>query len=109
MIFVARFVCGLRIRVCMRCEYDQLVSMIHLSKIVTLMEMRGRDRLPVTFSMKFVKSSGELVTVNEAVCTSSYHGTDGIASVNIMFLPSKEVRKVRVISIIEFNGHEVYI
>lgn len=85
------------------------MSMIHLSKIVTLMEMKGRDRMPVTFSLKFVKSSGELVSVKEAVCTSSYHGGDGCATVNIMCLPSKEVRKVRVISIIEFNGHEVYI
>lgn len=84
--------------------------MIHLSKIVTLMERTGKDRKPVPFSCKFVKSTGELVIVNEAVCTSSYSGgEDGNVTVNLMFLQSKEVRKVRVVSIIEFNGEEVYI
>jgi len=42
--------------------------------------------------MKFVKlSTGEIVTVNEAVCTSSYSGN---RTFNIMFLPSMQVRKI---------------
>ncbi|MGE5318498.1 MAG: hypothetical protein ACM3ME_10925 [Chloroflexota bacterium] len=82
--------------------------MIHLSKIVQLMEMKGKDRRPKPFSLKFVKSSGELVTVNEAVYTSSFNGGDGNATVNMMFLPSKEVRKIKLLSIIEFNGQEVF-
>jgi len=73
------------------------------------MELKGRDKKPVPFSMKFIKSTGEIVTVKEAVCTSSYHGGNDGATVNIMFLPSKEVRKVKVLSIIEFNGQEVFI
>jgi hypothetical protein len=83
--------------------------MIHLSKIVQLMEMRGQDRRPKPFSLKFVKSTGQLVTVPEAVCTSSYSGGEGNATVNIMCLPSKEVRKVKVLSIIEFNEQAVFI
>jgi hypothetical protein len=69
------------------------------------MERFDKDRRRLPFSMKFVKlSTGEVVTVSSAVCTSSHNQ----GTVNIMFLPSMQVRKVWVISIIEFNGLEVF-
>jgi hypothetical protein len=72
------------------------------------MERVDKDKRRVPFSLKFVKAStGEIVTVKEAVCTSSSNGNVG-GTVNIMFKPSMEIRKVRVLSIIEFNGFEVF-
>jgi len=81
-------------------------SMIHNSRLNMLMERTDAQKKRVPFSMKFVKlSTGEIVTVNEAVCTSSYSGN---RTFNIMFLPSMQVRKIYKILIIEFNGNEVY-
>lgn len=57
--------------------------------------------------MKFCKQeTGEIVTVKEAVCTSSYYYN---STCNIMFLSSLQVRTIHKLSIIEFNGQEVYL
>lgn len=56
--------------------------------------------------MKFVSKSGEIVTVNRCVCTS-YHSRG--ATFNIKLGESGEIRKVRRVSIIEFNGSELYL
>lgn len=57
--------------------------------------------------MKFVKAeTGEIIEVKEAVCTSSYYFN---STCNIMFLPSLQVRTIFKLSIIEFNGQEVYL
>lgn len=81
--------------------------MIHYSRIVSIMERKGPDGLPVPFALKYVKiGNGKIMEVKEAVLTSSYHGN---RFVNIKFLPSNEIRKLRRILIIEFNGEKVYI
>ena len=81
--------------------------MLHYSRIVNIMERKGPDRMPVPFSLVYVKrSDGKIMKVQEAVITSSFHGN---RFVNIMFLTSKEIRKIRRILIIEFNGEKVFI
>ncbi len=80
--------------------------MIHISRLDMLMQRTDAQKRRVPFSMKFVKlSTGEIITVKEAVCTSSYHAN---RTFNIMFLPSLQVRKILKVLIIEFNGNEVY-
>lgn len=81
--------------------------MIHFSKLAMLMERKDGNNRRVPFALKFVKAeTGEVVTVKEAVCTSSFHEN---ATFNIMILPSMQVRKIRKYSIIEFNGKELYL
>jgi len=81
--------------------------MIHYSKLGLLLERKDRDNRRVPFSLKFVKlSTGDIVHVENAVCTSSHNNPK---TVNIMILSSLQVRKIRMISIIEFNGSEVFL
>jgi len=80
--------------------------MIHYSRLNMLMDRFDKDNRRIPFSLKFVKmSTGEVVSVNEAVCTSSFNQAN---TLNLLFLPSLQVRKIRRISIIEFNGQQVY-
>lgn len=72
------------------------------------MERVDKNKKRVPFSIGFVKmSTGEVVHGKEVVCTSSNNG-DGSPTVNIMFLPSMEIRKIHIISVIQFNEHTVY-
>ena len=80
--------------------------MIHASKLPLLMERLGKDRRRVPFSLSFVKSTGELIQVAEAVCTSTYHAN---RTANIMLLPSKEVRTIPLISILRINNEDVFV
>jgi hypothetical protein len=81
--------------------------MLHYSRIVDIMERKGPDRFPVPFSLRYVKmDNGKIMDVAQAVITSSYRGN---RYVNIKFLPSNEIRKIRRILIIEFNGQKIYI
>lgn len=71
------------------------------------MEQKDEHGKRAPFSMKFVKSStGEVVAVKQAVLTSSYEGN---RTYNIKFLPSGQIRKIRQLSIMEFNGIKVYV
>ncbi len=70
------------------------------------MQRLGKDRRRVPFSLSFVKSTGEIIHVTEAVCTSTYHAN---RTANIMLLPSKEVRTLPLISIIRFNSEDVFV
>jgi hypothetical protein len=80
--------------------------MIHYSRLDMLMQKIDAQKRRVPFSLKFVKlTTGQIVDVKQAVCTSSYSAN---RTVNIMFIESMQVRTIRKILIIEFNGHEVY-
>ena len=79
--------------------------MIQLSRVLDLMNgLAGAEKR--AFSIKFVKRSGGIVEGKECVCTSSF---DRNKTQNIMFTESKQVRTVRNVSIVEFNGEEVFI
>ena len=75
--------------------------MIHNSRIFDLVELHEK------FSLSFIKkSTGDRVDINECTCTSSnWHNS----TINIKIFPSNEIRKIKVCSIITFNGEEVYI
>ncbi len=73
--------------------------MVHLSDIHKLVE-HGE------FSIEFVKSDGSIVQGKRCICTSFHSEGD---TLNIKFCDSEEVRKIKRVTIIKFNGQEVAI
>ena len=80
--------------------------MIHFSKIIPIAERKDSRGESVPFSLKYVKkSTGELITVDRAVLTSSHH----CGTINIRILSSGQVRKLIIPLIVEFNQTPVYL
>lgn len=79
--------------------------MIHKSKLPKLMERVDKDHKRVPFSIVYVKSNGEVININSAVCTSTFNA----GTANIKLLPSHEVRTVTLMGIIRFNDEEVFV
>lgn len=77
--------------------------MIHISKISVVCEQRA-GKAPAPFSFKAVKKNGEIITGENCVLTSSHSKT---RSMNIKWLDSGEIRKLKLIQFIELNGTEV--
>jgi hypothetical protein len=71
--------------------------MLHISMLHTLVE-KGE------FSLKFIEKSGAIITGQRCICTS-FHSSG--RTLNLKFCDSGEIRKIRRVSIIEFNGQEV--
>jgi hypothetical protein len=76
--------------------------MIHISKIFELAQVQKQ------FSITWVAEDGHRVIVPEAKFTSGGFYSKG-RTMNIMCVQSGEVRKVKIDTIIEFNGEEVFI
>ncbi len=74
--------------------------MIHVSKIFELVQTLKQ------FSLKWVSESGELIDAPMCVCTS-FHSSGN--TMNVMLLPSRQVRKVNRKTITAINGKEVFI
>ena len=55
--------------------------------------------------LKFWKSDGTIVSANNVICTSSNFKNN---TVNLKFLSSGQFRKVRVVSLFEINGMEIF-
>lgn len=63
--------------------------------------LRSGDALDI----KFWKSDGSIVHAGNVICTSTNYQNN---TVNLKFLTSKQFRKVRMVSIFEINGMEVF-
>jgi len=75
--------------------------MIHTSLLRKIL----RDGKP--FNCKVWKgTTGEILTYNNVVCTSSNFQRN---TANLIFVESRELRTVRIISIFEVNDEEIYI
>lgn len=74
--------------------------MIHESKIFELVQALK------TFSLKWVSSKGELVEVEQCRLTS-FHSAG--KTMNVMLLPSRQIRKVNRKTITAINGKEVFL
>lgn len=79
--------------------------MIHVSVIPSICERKDATGRPVTFSFKAVIRNGDVIDGENCVMTS--HHSAG-RTINIKF-PGGEIRKLKLISFIEFNGKEVVI
>lgn len=73
--------------------------MLHISQINKLVEPAGTE-----FSLKFTAKKGNQVFAQKVVCTS-FHSSG--RTMNIKFLTSGEIRKIRRCTITQFNGQEV--
>lgn len=76
-----------------------MAAAIHIN---TAREMlRSGDAL----DLKFWKTDGTIVHANQVICTSSHFKGN---TVNLKFLTSNQFRKVRMVTIFEINGMEVF-
>lgn len=80
--------------------------MIHISKLHILLTRKDSRSRPVAFSLAFIKSSGQVVRIENAVCTSFYSKGQRF---NVRILSSGEIRQVKLYSVIEFNHTKVYV
>ena len=71
--------------------------MLHISQLNKVVE-HGE------FSIRFVEKSGAIVYGPRCICTS-FHSAG--RTMNLKFCDSEQIRKVRRVSVIEFNGQEV--
>jgi len=74
--------------------------MIHISVVRSIL----KDGKP--FNCRIWKKNGEIMNCDNVVCTSSNFKRN---TANLLFVESREVRKVRVICIFEINDEEVII
>lgn len=66
---------------------------------------RKTGKEPVPFSFKAVKKNGEIITGENVILTSEFHGNN---TLNIKY-PNGQVRKLRKVGFIELNKQEVFI
>lgn len=79
--------------------------MIHVSKLTVIADRKDAAGKAVPFSFKAITLKGELIEGKDCIMTS--HHQVG-RTINIKF-PSGEIRKLKLISFIQFNGQEVVI
>lgn len=75
--------------------------MIHISVVHKIL----RDN-STPFSCKVWKANGDILKYNDVVCTSSNHERN---TATLLFTESRQIRKLRVISMFEINDEEIYI
>lgn len=75
--------------------------MIHISTVHKIL----RDN-STPFSCKVWKANGDILKYNDVVCTSSHHASN---TATLLFTESRQIRKVRVVSMFEINDEEIYI
>ena len=74
--------------------------MLNLSAVSTIIEKPG-----TVFGIDFVDKHGTVVSMVNCVCTSSHFRP---RTYNVMQLDSREIRKVRHISIVKINDEQTY-
>ena len=74
--------------------------MMHISVVRKML----RDK--VSFSCRVWKKDGEILVYKDVVCSSSSFERN---TANLIFVESREMRTVRIISIFEVNDEEIYI
>lgn len=80
--------------------------MIHGSKIPEVMAQLDAQGKPKRFNITFRKlSTGELVNLENVTMTRYFHRQGTL----VLLLPNNQFRKIRLCSIITFNGKEMYL
>lgn len=77
-----------------------MARIIHLTVVRKMLQSGG------SFDIKFWKSDGSIVVAENIVCTSTnYQGN----TANFKFLDSGQFRKIRMVTLFEINGMEIFI
>lgn len=74
--------------------------MIHISAARKIIESKE------PFSCRCWNKNGEILSYNDVVCTSSFFANN---TVNVKFITSGEIRKMRIITLFEINDEEIYL
>jgi hypothetical protein len=74
--------------------------MIHINTVRKILA-EGKE-----FSCRLWNKSGEILTYNNVVCTSTNFKND---TANILFTESRQVRKLKIITLFEINDEEIYL
>ena len=75
--------------------------MMHIN---SLRESLRNNNTP--FSCGVWKSNGEKMFCENVVCTSTFFEKD---TANLLFIESREIRKVKIKNFFEFNNQEIYL
>lgn len=75
--------------------------MMHIN---ALRECLQKNNVP--FSCGVWKTNGDKMYCNNVVCTSTFFEND---TANLLFVDSREVRKVRIKNFFEYNDQEIYL
>lgn len=81
-------------------------KLIKQSRIWDIMERTGADGSRLPFQIKFVKENGEIREYKRCVLTSFHSAGD---TLNVMPDGEQYPRKIRRVTIIEFNNIRVYL
>jgi len=81
-------------------------KLIKQSRIWEIMERTGKDGKRLPFQVKFVKESGEIREYKSCLLTSFHSSGD---TLNVMPEGEYNPRKIRRITIIEFNHIRTYL
>jgi hypothetical protein len=77
-----------------------------MSGLIHINMMRAMLRSGEAVSLKFWREDGEIISVENAICTSSYyHGN----TFQLKLLTSGQWRKVRAVTIFEINDMEIFL
>lgn len=77
-----------------------MATMVHMNTARTILESGN------AVDVKFWEKDGTIVSANNVICTSTYYRNN---TANLKFRESGEFRKVRMITIFEINGMEVFL
>lgn len=78
-------------------------QIIHIKQAIFEIERKDPQGKPIPFSARVLKKDGGIAVFKNAVCSSSYHK----GTINFFIPGNGEVRTVRAIHLIEFNGKEI--
>jgi hypothetical protein len=84
--------------------FSPYISPVNLRE--TFVTMREALKSGGAVSLKFWDKKGNIVSVDNVICTSNYHHGN---TFNLKFLTSKLFRKVRAVAIFEINDLEVFL
>ncbi len=76
-------------------------NMMHIN---SLRESLQKNDVP--FDCGLWKANGEKMFCRNVVCTSTFFDKD---TANLLFVESREIRKVRIKNFFEFNNQEIYL
>jgi hypothetical protein len=81
------------------------MGMLHASKIPLVMDVTDEKGLPKKVNLSVYTSKGEIMECQDVILTSYFHRN---GTLNLKF-PNGEIRKIRLVLIVQFNGMEVYL
>jgi hypothetical protein len=81
-------------------------KMMHASRLQLLVSAKDTNGAPIPFSITYRKKNGQLVKASNVVVTSWF--SNG-RTMNILYIDSREVRKIKRILVFKINEIKIYL